>query len=93
MGGPHARDHANVVLVDAHQRLEQGNASPRICLPQAGGKVPARGARGRQPPGMRQLKCGAERPGDIGLLARVANHSAAAPGDLSRLVVHFLQRA
>ena len=41
MSGPHARDHANVVLVDAHQRLEQGNASPRICLPQDSGMVPA----------------------------------------------------
>jgi hypothetical protein len=41
MGGPHAHDHANVVLVDAHQRLEQGNARPRICLPQDSGKVPA----------------------------------------------------
>jgi hypothetical protein len=30
-----------VVLVDAHQRLEQGNARPRICLPQDCGKVPA----------------------------------------------------
>jgi len=40
MGGRHARDHANVVLVDAHQRLEQGNARPRICLPQNSGKVP-----------------------------------------------------
>jgi hypothetical protein len=41
MGGPHARDHAKVVLVDAYQRLEQGNAMPRICLPQGSGKVPA----------------------------------------------------
>jgi hypothetical protein len=24
MGGPHARAHANVVLTNAHQRLEQG---------------------------------------------------------------------
>jgi hypothetical protein len=36
-----ARGHANVVLVDAHRRLEQGNAKPRICLPQDDGKVPA----------------------------------------------------
>jgi len=41
MGGPHARDHANVVLIDAYQRLEQGNAMPRICLPQGSAKVPA----------------------------------------------------
>jgi len=36
MGGPRSRGHANannVVVADAHQRLEQTNASPRICLP------------------------------------------------------------
>ena len=47
----------------------RANARPRSCLPQDSGNVPGLGARGRQPPGTRQRERGAERPGDIGLLA------------------------
>ncbi len=50
-----ARGHANVVLVDARQRLEQGNARPRICLPQDPGKVPAVWARVVNRPGRASL--------------------------------------
>jgi hypothetical protein len=70
-------DHANVVIVHAHQRLEQGNARPPICLPK--GFRP--GARfllpGRKPPGTRQLSA-AQNPGDTGLRPGAANLSAAA---------------
>jgi hypothetical protein len=78
MGGPHAPDHANVVLVDAYQRLEQGNAMPRICLPQGSARCPLfeRGVVN----GLGRANLSAAQNGPaISAELGVANHSAAAP--------------